>query len=142
MYLDFIKHVLLLMRYGLKCKVPELQLFTLSFFQVSNPVLLQEKCIVSSSEDEFPKAMFAFHFQFPSGHKSGEKWNGKELESVLLKILKSTLSDIKKENIEDIKISFVFREIISWMMMQLPPITTYKVIELWHIMYVRTKIYS
>ena len=102
MYLDFIKHVLLLMRYGLKCKVPELQLFTLSFFQVSNPVLLQEKCIVSSSEDEFPKAMFAFHFQFPSGHKSGKKWKAKDLESVL-KVLKSTLSD-NRQNAENIHI--------------------------------------
>ena len=79
-----------------------IQLFALSFFQVSNPVLLQEKCIVSSSEDEFPKAMFAFHFQFPSGHKSGKKWKAKDLESVL-KVLKSTLSD-NRQNAENIHI--------------------------------------
>ena len=86
-------------------------------FLVNNPVLLQEKCIVSSSEDEFPKAMFAFHFQFPSGHKSGKKWRkAKDLESqsVLLKVLKSTLSDIR-QNTENICTSctYFFREIVS-----------------------------
>ena len=82
---------------------------------MNNTVPLQEKCIVSSSEDEFPKAMFAFHFQFPSGHKSGKKWRkAKDLESVLLKVLKSTLSDIR-QNTENICTSctYFFREIVS-----------------------------